>query len=389
MSPGEQVEWSAKRDTLYFVPVSLFDTLTLRDVVFPNRIWLAPMCQYSCRAGDGVPTDWHLVHLGARATGGFGLVMTEAAAVSPEGRITAEDAGIWNDEQGQAWARIAGFIQSQGAVPGMQLAHAGRKGSTYSFWHTGRDGTVPPTDGGWSTVGPSTIPFEGYLAPIALSTSAINEVVADFASAAARADRAGFSMIEIHAAHGYLIHEFLSPLSNLRTDSYGGSLENRARLLTDIVTAVRQVWPQDKALFVRFSATDWVRGGWSVEETAQVARWVADLGVDLVDLSSGGSAATAKIPIGPGYQVPLAAQVREASGVPTAAVGLITDPGQASEIVSSEKSDAVMLARAALREPSWPLRAARELGLSRHDAPYPPQYTRGAWPEEPAAARSA
>lgn len=346
------------------------------------------MCQYSCLERDVVPTDWHLVHLGARATGGFGLVMTEAAAVSPEGRITAEDAGIWNETQQQAWARIATFITSQGAVPAMQLAHAGRKGSTYSFWHAG-DGTVPAGAGGWTTVAPSTIPFEGYLAPEALSQEAIRQVVADFAAAAVRADRAGFEVVEVHAAHGYLVHEFLSPLSNTRTDAYGGSLENRARLLTEIVSAIRRVWPDDKALFVRFSGTDWVDGGWTVAETSQVARWVADLGVDLVDLSSGGTAATAQIPVGPGYQVPLATQVRQQSGVPTAAVGLITDPAQAAEIVASGKADAVLLARAALREPSWPQRAAHELGLTRHDTPYPLQYTRGAWPQEPAAARSA
>jgi 2,4-dienoyl-CoA reductase-like NADH-dependent reductase (Old Yellow Enzyme family) len=357
-------------------------------VVVRNRIWLAPMCQYSCLERDGVPDDWHLVHLGARATGGFGLVMTEAAAVSPEGRITAEDAGIWNETQAAAWARIAAFIASQGAVPAMQLAHAGRKGSTYSFWHAGR-GTVPAEEGGWTTVGPSTIPFEGYLAPEALSVAAIQQVVSDFAAAAERADRAGFEVVEVHAAHGYLVHEFLSPLSNARTDAYGGSLVNRARLLTEIVTAIREVWPAGKALFVRFSGTDWVEGGWTVEETSQVARWVADLGVDLVDLSSGGTAATAEIPVGPGYQVPLAAQVREQSGVPTAAVGLITDPAQAAEIVASGRADAVMLARAALREPSWPQRAAHQLGLSRHDTPYPRQYTRGAWPAEPLATRSA
>ncbi|MET0692309.1 MAG: NADH:flavin oxidoreductase/NADH oxidase [Propionibacteriaceae bacterium] len=368
--------------------VSLFDALQLRGVTFHNRIWLAPMCQYSCLERDGVPTDWHLVHLGARAAGGFGLVMTEAAAVSPEGRISPEDAGIWNDTQADAWARIAGFIKSQGSVPGMQLAHAGRKGSTYSFWHAG-DGTVPADEGGWVTVGPSTIPFEGYVAPEALSLAAIGQVVADFAAAAVRADRAGFDVVEIHAAHGYLVHEFLSPLSNARTDAYGGSLENRARLLTDIVAAVRAVWPADKALFVRFSGTDWVEGGWTVHETSTVARWVNELGADLVDLSSGGTSAAAQIPIGPGYQVPLAAQVREESGVPTAAVGLITDPHQAAEILSSGKADAVMLARAALREPSWPQRAAHELGLSRHDTPYPPQYTRGAWPAQQPASRSA
>lgn len=368
--------------------VSLFDALTLRGVTIPNRIWLAPMCQYSCLQRDGVPTDWHLVHLGARATGGFGLVMSEAAAVSPEGRISPEDAGIWNDTQADAWSRITAFISSQGSVPAIQLAHAGRKGSTYSFWHAAGSGSVPSEEGGWTTVGPSTIPFEGYLAPEALSVEAIQQIVTDFVSAAERADRAGFEVVELHAAHGYLLHEFLSPLSNARTDRYGGSLENRARLLTEIVTGVREVLPAGKPLFVRFSGTDWVEGGWTVQETSQVARWVADLGVDLVDLSSGGNAA-AQIPVAPGYQVPLAAQVHEESGVPTAAVGLITEPAQAAEIVASGKADAVMLARAALREPSWPQRAAHDLGLSRHGTPYPPQYTRGAWPQEQPAVRSA
>ena len=361
--------------------------MTLRDVHIPNRVWLAPMCQYSCLQRDGMPTDWHLVHLGARATGGFGLVMTEAAAVSPEGRISPEDAGIWNDEQARAWARIAAFVAGQGAVPAMQLAHAGRKGSTYSFWHAGR-GTVPADEGGWTTVGPSPIPFEGYLAPESLDGGAIAQVTADFAAAAARADRAGFEVVEIHAAHGYLLHQFLSPLSNARTDAYGGSLANRARLLVEVVTAVREVWPERKALFVRFSGTDWVTGGWTVEETAQVARWVADLGVDLVDLSSGGNA-IAQIPVGPGYQVPLATQVKEQSGVPTAAVGLITEPVQAAHILAEGQADAVLLARAALREPSWPQRAAHVLGVSRSNIPYPPQYVRGARPEPaPVAAQA-
>lgn len=361
--------------------VSLFDSLTLRGVTFPNRVWLAPMCQYSCTARDGVPDDWHLVHLGARASGGFGLVLSEAAAVSPEGRISPEDAGIWDDEQADAWARVTAFISGQGAVPGIQLAHAGRKGSTYSFWN-GEEGSVPLDEGGWATVGPSAIPFEGYVAPAEMSQDDIDKVVADFAAAAARADRAGFAVAEIHAAHGYLLHEFLSPLSNARTDSYGGSLENRARLLTEIVTAVRRVWPDDKVLFVRFSGTDWVEGGWTVQETTQVSQWMAAIGVDLVDVSSGGTAARAQIPVAPGYQVPLAAQVRRDSGVPTAAVGLITEPAQAAQILADGKADAVMLGRAALREPGWPQRAAHELGLSRHETPYPPQYSRGAWPAE-------
>ncbi|MBM7799233.1 2,4-dienoyl-CoA reductase-like NADH-dependent reductase (Old Yellow Enzyme family) [Microlunatus panaciterrae] len=355
--------------------------MTLRDVTIPNRIWLAPMCQYSCLERDGMPGDWHLVHLGARATGGFGLVLTEAAAVSPEGRISVHDAGIWNDDQAAAWARIAAFISAQGAVPGIQLAHAGRKASTFSFRQHGH-GTVPLAEGGWRTVAPSALPFDSYATPSALDQAGIDQVVADFSAAAARADRAGFAVAELHAAHGYLLHEFLSPLSNRRTDSYGGSLANRARLLIDVVRAVRETWPATKPLFVRFSGTDWTEDGWTVDDTAEVAGWLADEGVDLVDISSGGNVASAPIPVGPGYQVPLAQQVRTISGLPTAAVGLITEPGQAADIVASGQADAVLLARAALREPAWPQRAAAELGLPTTESPYPAQYVRGAWPEQ-------
>ena len=335
-----------------------------------------------------MPGDWHLVHLGARATGGFGLVMTEAAAVSPEGRITPEDAGIWNDEQAAAWARISSFVREQGAVPGIQLAHAGRKASTHSFWDA-VDGSIPTGGGGWTTAAPSAVAFEGLAVPQHLSVEGIAQVVADFAAAAARADRAGFDGAELHAAHGYLLHEFLSPLSIHRDDSYGGPLPNRARLLTEIVTAVRQVWPEHKPLFVRFSGTDWVHDGWSVEDTAQVARWVGELGVDLVDVSSGGNVAGAPIPVGPGYEVPLAAEVCKAAGLPTAAVGMITEPERAASIVADGHADAVMLGRAALREPAWPQRAADELGVAPVQARYAPQYTRGAWPAEEPFARSA
>lgn len=362
------------------MPSSLFDSLTLRSVTIPNRIWLAPMCQYSCRDLDGMPDDWHLVHLGSKATGGFGLVMTEAAAVSPVGRITPEDAGIWNDAQADAWARIAGFIRTQGAVPAIQLAHAGRKASTHSFWDDAQ-GSIPTEAGGWITQGPSAVAFEGYTAPAAMTVDQIAQVVADFAAAAVRSDHAGFDVAEIHAAHGYLLHEFLSPVSNHREDAYGGSLENRARLLTEIVTAVRAVWPEGKALFVRFSGTDWVEGGWSVEETAQVTEWVSALGVDLVDVSSGGNV-HASIPVGPGYQVPLASRVRTSTGLPTAAVGLITEPAQAAAILADGHADAVMLARVALREPAWPQRAAHELGLDPSAVHYAPQFDRGAWPAD-------
>jgi 2,4-dienoyl-CoA reductase-like NADH-dependent reductase (Old Yellow Enzyme family) len=369
------------------VSVSLFDPLSLRSILVPNRIWLAPMCQYSCRGNDGMPDDWHLVHLGARATGGFGLVMTEAAAVSPEGRITPEDAGIWNDAQAAAWERITRFIRTQGAVPAIQLAHAGRKASTHSFWDQA-SGSISPEDGGWTTVAPSAVAFDGLAAPQRLTVESIAQVVADFTAAAARADRAGFDVVELHAAHGYLLHEFLSPLSNHRQDSYGGSLRNRARLLTETVAAVRTVWPDHKPLFVRFSGTDWVHEGWSVADTAQVAQWVAELGVDLVDVSSGGNV-NASIPVGPGYQVPLASEVRKVAGLPTAAVGMITEPQQAAAILADGHADAVLLARAALREPAWPLRAAHELGLSRDQARYAPQYVRGAWPAAESLARSA
>lgn len=352
--------------------------MTLRSVTIPNRIWLAPMCQYSCRDQDGVPDDWHLVHLGSKATGGFGLVMTEAAAVSPAGRITPEDAGIWNDEQAFAWARIVTFIRTQGAVAAIQLAHAGRKASTHAFWDDDR-GSIDTAAGGWTTLAPSAVPFDGYATPAAMTLDDITQVVSEFAAAAVRSDRAGFDVVEIHAAHGYLLHEFLSPVSNHRTDAYGGSLENRARLLVEIVTAVRAVWPDGKALFVRFSGTDWVDGGWSVEETAQVTQWVAELGVDLVDVSSGGNV-HASIPLSPGYQVPLASQVRSTTGLPTAAVGLITEPAQAAAILADGHADAVMLARVALREPAWPQRAAHELGVDASAVHYAPQFDRGAWP---------
>lgn len=352
--------------------------MTLRETTFRNRAWLAPMCQYSVDARDGVPTDWHLVHLGSRATGGFGLVLTEATAVVPEGRISPEDTGIWNDAQADAWRPITEFIRGQGAVSGIQLAHAGRKASTYAPF-AGSDGTVPASAGGWPTVAPTAQPFEGLSEPTALSAMHIAGVVQAFADAARRADAAGFDVVEIHAAHGYLLHQFLSPLSNRRTDAYGGSFENRSRIVVDVVDAVRSVWPAGKPLFVRFSASDWVDGGWTVQETAELTKLIGQRGVDFVDVSSGGLSADQQISTGPGYQVPFAREVREIAGVPTGAVGLITDPEQAEEILADEGADAVLLARSALREPAWPLRAAHELGVARADAPYPKQYTRGAW----------
>lgn len=352
--------------------------MTLRGVTARNRIWLAPMCQYSVLAQDGIPTDWHLVHLGSHATGGFGLVMTEATAVVPEGRISPEDTGIWSDEHIAPWRRISEFVKNEGAVAGIQLAHAGRKASTHGIFTDGT-GAMAVEDGGWEVVGPSAEAFTGLLKPHALSIDGIAGIVKAFADAAIRADKAGFDVVEIHAAHGYLLHEFLSPLSNKRDDNYGGSFDNRTRIVVEVIDAVRAVWPAGKPLFVRFSASEWVEGGWTVEETAELSKVLGDHGVDLVDVSSGGNVAEADIKIGPGYQVPFAHQVRESSGVPTVAVGLITDPQQAEDVLVDGSADAVMLARAALREPAWPLRAAHELGIDWHDAPYPKQYTRGAW----------
>ncbi|WP_233404983.1 NADH:flavin oxidoreductase/NADH oxidase [Actinotalea solisilvae] len=360
----------------------LFEPLTLRGTTFRNRVWLAPMCQYS--ATDGVPDDWHLVHLGTRAVGGFGLVLAEATAVVPEGRITPQDTGLWNDAQTDAWARIVRFVQERGARAGVQLAHAGRKASTYSpFDAQGRRGTVPADDGGWGTVGPSASAFPGYDAPRALTAEEIAEVPAAFAAAAERALRAGFDVVEVHAAHGYLLHQFLSPLSNERTDEYGGPLENRARLLTEVVEAVRAVWPEDRPLFVRVSATDWVEGGLDVADVAQVATVLRELGVDLVDVSTGGNA-PAEIPVGPGYQVPHARLVREVAKVPVAAVGLLTSAEQAEGLVVDGAADAVMLGREALRDPMWPLRAAHRLGVPASTAPdaparWQPQLDRATW----------
>ncbi|WPF81943.1 NADH:flavin oxidoreductase/NADH oxidase [Sanguibacter sp. 4.1] len=353
----------------------LFEPLTLRSVTFPNRVWLAPMCQYS--AVDGLPGDWHLVNLGARAQGGFGLVVAEASAVVPEGRITPQDTGIWSQEHTAAWARIVDFVHERGSRAGIQLAHAGRKASTFRPWSEHR-GSVPAVDGGWETVGPSAEAFPGYEAPREMTAQEIAEIPAAFAAAAVRADEAGFDVVEIHAAHGYLLHQFLSPLSNHRTDGYGGPLEDRARLLVEVTDAVRAVWPADKPLFVRVSATDWLPDGLSVDDVAQVAAVLGEHGVDLVDVSTGGNA-PAQIPVGPGYQVPAARVVREVSGVAVSAVGLITDPAQAEQVLVDGSADAVMLGREGLRDPHWPLRAAHELGVPTDQARWQPQYVRGAW----------
>lgn len=356
----------------------LFEPLTLRGTTVRNRVWLAPMCQYSVEAQDGVPTDWHLVNLGSFARGGFGLVLTEATAVVPEGRISPQDTGIWDDAQAEAWARVAAFVRSQGSVAGMQLAHAGRKASTYRPFPGEPAGTVPASEGGWTTVAPSAVAFEGYAEPRELDADELAGLPQAFADAAARALAAGFETVEVHAAHGYLLHQLLSPLSNRRTDAWGGSFENRTRATREVVAAVREVWPDDQPLLVRLSATDWVEGGWDVEQTVELSRRLRELGADLVDVSSGGLDARQQISAEPGYQVPFARAVREA-GVPAGAVGLITEPAQAEKVLAEGDADVVLLARAALREPHWPLRAAHELGLSRRETPYPPQYVRGAW----------
>ncbi|PZE77266.1 NADH:flavin oxidoreductase/NADH oxidase [Curtobacterium sp. MCBD17_019] len=352
---------------------ALFEPITLRGLEVRNRIWVSPMCQYSVERQDGVPTPWHLVHLGSFARGGAGAVLAEATAVVPEGRITPHDLGIWNDEQRDAFRPIVDFIHSQGAAAGIQLAHAGRKASTHRTWAE-QHGSVPADEGGWTTVAPSAIAFDGYAEPAALDTDGIHEVVRAFAAAARRAVDAGFDLLEVHAAHGYLLHQFLSPLSNTRTDAYGGSLENRARALVEVVDAVRAEVGADVPIVVRFSATDWVDGGWTLEDTEQLTRWVAEHGADMVDVSTGGNVPQATIPVGPGYQVPFAAAIRAATGVPTAAVGMIDEPHQAEQVLVTGQADVVMIGRALLRDPNFALRAAAAL---RVELPYAPrQYHR-------------
>jgi 2,4-dienoyl-CoA reductase-like NADH-dependent reductase (Old Yellow Enzyme family) len=355
---------------------ALFDSFAVRNLTLRNRIWAAPMCQYSVFDEDGVPTTWHLVHLGALATGGSALVISEASAVTADGRISPRDTGIWNDDQRDAWRPIVDFIHSQGAAAGIQLAHAGRKASTYPAWGSEQHGSVPIGQGGWPTVSASAVAFPGYDVPAELDLAGIGAIVEAFAAAAGRAVDAGFDLVEIHAAHGYLVHQFLSPLSNERTDEYGGSLENRARLLLRIVTAIRTALGDAIPLLVRFSATDWTDGGWDEAQTSTVAGWAREAGADFFDISSGGNVA-AKIPLGPGYQVPFAEYVRTNADVATSAVGLITDPHQAEQIVATGQADVVMLARELLRDPHWPLRAAHELGV---DLDYwPGQYLRARW----------
>ncbi|MBF4463217.1 MULTISPECIES: NADH:flavin oxidoreductase/NADH oxidase [unclassified Rathayibacter] len=352
---------------------ALFQPLTLRSRTARNRLWAAPMCQYSVEQQDGVPATWHLVHLGSLARGGVGVVIAEATAVVPEGRISPWDTGLWTDEQRDAWVPIVDFVHAQGALAGVQLAHAGRKASTYREW-SGR-GSVPPSAGGWEAVAPSAVAFDGYATPRALGAEELPSVVEAFRASARRAVEAGFDVIEIHAAHGYLLHQFLSPLSNHRDDDFGGSLENRARLLLDVVRAVRAEIA-DLPLLVRFSATDWAKGGWTLEETIQVSEWARAEGVDLFDVSTGGLVGGTSIPVAPLYQVPFARDLKRATGALVGAVGLITTAEQAEGVVSAGDADVVLLARELLRDPNATVRMAHELGAPAHLVP--PQYAR-AW----------
>lgn len=351
---------------------SLFDPLVLRGVTLKNRIVVSPMCQYS--STDGLATDWHLVHLGSRAVGGAGLVMAEATAVSPEGRISPQDLGLWTDDQIEGLARVCAFVSAQGAVPGVQLAHAGRKGSTRRPWEPG--GAVPPSEGGWEPVAPSPGAFvPGYPEPRELEQAEIEAIVASFAASARRAATAGFRVFEIHAAHGYLLNQFLSPTSNRRTDGYGGDFEGRIRLVREVVAAVRGIVPESAPVWVRISATDWSPEGWTVEESVELARRLGRDGVDLIDCSSGGNVAGVKIPIGPGYQTAFAERIRREAGVMTSTVGMITEAAQADHIIRTGQADLVLLARELLRDPYWPLRAARTLGVATE---WPAQYLRAA-----------
>jgi len=357
--------------------VQIFDELPIRGLTLSNRIVVSPMCQYC--STDGFANDWHLVHLGSRAVGGAGLVFAEATAVSPEGRISAQDLGIWKDEHIEFLARIAKFIREQKVIAGIQIAHAGRKASTPRPWEG--TGTVPPSKGGWAPVAASELPFDDkHAMPTALDHAGISKVIQDFASATRRAADAGFQVLEIHAAHGYLIHQFLSPLTNQRFDSYGGSFESRTRFLREIVEAVRQVWPEQNPLFVRISATDWAEEAWDVDQSIALAEQLGPLGVDVIDCSSGGIAPGIKIPISPGYQAPFSKQIRDATGILTAAVGLIDTPNLADEILDRGEADLVVLARELLRHPYWPLEAAKHFGFR---VPWPVQYLRAAPPDTP------
>ena len=356
----------------------LFDPLKIRDVTLRNRIAVSPMCEYSSE--DGFANDWHFVHLGSRAVGGAGLVLTEAAGVTAQGRISPQDLGIYRDEHIPGLRRIVEFIEAHGAVSGIQLAHAGRKASVARPWEGG--GALEVAQGGWRPLaGASAIPFsESSIVPEALSIAQITTIVADFVSAAERAREAGFRVVEIHAAHGYLLHSFYSPVGNRRSDEYGGSFENRTRFVREVTSAVRAVWPQSLPVFVRISASDWSEGGWTIDESVMLARALKALGADLIDCSSGGNVPRAAIPLVPGYQVPFAERIRAEAGIATGAVGLITEAEQADRVIRDGQADIVLLARELLRDPYWPLRAATALG---HDVAWPPQYERA----KPVAAR--
>lgn len=348
----------------------LFSPLQIKSLTLKNRILVSPMCQYSSE--DGFANDWHLVHLGSRAVGGAAAVIAEATAISPEGRITLHDLGIWKDEHIEFLSRITKFISDQNCVPGIQLAHAGRKASHHRPWEG--SAALTPGEGAWQTVGPSAVAYkEGEPVPHELSIEEIARIIKDFASAAERSVRAGFKILELHAAHGYLIHEFLSPLSNNRTDVYGGSFDNRIKFLLDIVRTVKKVWPEKYPLFVRISATDWVEGGWTGDDSVALCKILKTEGVDLIDCSTGGNTSKAKIPVGPGYQVPFAEKIKKEAGILSGAVGLITEPEQAAEIIENGQADIVLLARELLRDPYFPLTAAREL---KTDVEWPPQYER-------------
>jgi 2,4-dienoyl-CoA reductase-like NADH-dependent reductase (Old Yellow Enzyme family) len=352
--------------------MKLFSPFRMRDIELKNRIVVSPMCEYSAK--DGHPQTWHLVHLGSRAIGGAGLVFTEATAVEEHGRISLSDTGIYEDAHVESWRPIVEFIRSHGAVPGMQLAHAGRKASTAPPWSGGKP--IAVQDGGWEPVAPSAVAFDaGYNVPHELSVGEIGEIVAAFRKAAERAMAAGFEVLEIHAAHGYLLHQFLSPLSNVRADEYGGTLENRIRMALIVVRAIREVWPLRLPLFVRVSATDWKEGGWDLGQTVELARQLKPLGVDLIDVSSGGAVPGVKIPLGPGYQTGFAEAIRKEAGIATGAVGMITEPIQAQTILGTEQADLVFLARELLRDPYWPRRAAKALDVK---IKAPVQYER-AW----------
>lgn len=348
----------------------LFKPLALRELTIRNRIFVSPMCQYSSR--EGMPNDWHMVHLGSRAVGGAGLVMVEATAVAAQGRISPGDTGIWNSDQAEAFAPIVKFIREQGAVPAIQLAHAGRKASTATPWK----GSLPidAKHGGWQTIAPSAIPFASeHPAPREATAQDLETILGQFASAARRSAEAGFEVVEIHMAHGYLLHEFLSPLANQRSDDLGGSLENRLRFPLRVARVVREIWPEQLPVFVRVSATDWLEGGWDLSQTLELVRGLQAIGIDLIDCSSGGMVPESAPPFGPGFQTPFASTIRQELGIATGAVGFITDPAQAEQIVATGLADAVFLARAMLRDPYWPLHAAKALGV---DLSWPVQYER-------------